>query len=98
MVVGAEHLDFLPLPKRSLNGTMPFNPQQGAGRNERYFKRALLGLPFVGLWYLAAYHALDATPSFPLIGEKLAAGTVEWTTGSVQLLDTFYHIKWLDTL
>ncbi|KAF3480348.1 uncharacterized protein GIQ15_05695 [Arthroderma uncinatum] len=47
--IGAEKLNFLPLPKRSLRGTMPFNPEQGMGKYESIPKRAFAAMPFLGL-------------------------------------------------
>ncbi|KAK2882375.1 hypothetical protein FQN49_000430 [Arthroderma sp. PD_2] len=50
--IGEERLDYLPLPQRSLQGTMPSNPEHGMGKHERMLKRALVALPFLGLLVL----------------------------------------------
>ncbi|KAI1261856.1 hypothetical protein F5Y18DRAFT_440025 [Xylariaceae sp. FL1019] len=53
--IGAERIGFLPLPQRSLMGTMPFNPDRGIGREEATFKRALWASPLL----------LEASPAIP---------------------------------
>jgi len=52
--IGAERLDFLPPPERSVKGNMLFNPTQGASRKESLIKRFFFALPFVGLAMFAA--------------------------------------------
>ncbi|CAD6448953.1 adfad4e9-b5e3-45ae-8931-93e470393dc3 [Sclerotinia trifoliorum] len=48
--VGATRLDCLPIPKRALEGTMPWSMNSGIGKKKK--KRAQLALPFlIGLWY-----------------------------------------------
>jgi 2-polyprenyl-6-methoxyphenol hydroxylase-like FAD-dependent oxidoreductase len=51
-IVGAELLDYLPPPHRSLLGTMPFNPEQGTSFAESRVKRALWALPLLGISYV----------------------------------------------
>lgn len=53
MAVGATLLDYLPPPEASLRGALPFNPEQGDGHNESFFLRALVALPFLGLFVYA---------------------------------------------
>lgn len=50
--IGAERVDFLPIPSRSVSGTMSFNPTQGTGLFESLVNRALLALPLlvIGFW------------------------------------------------
>lgn len=61
VTVGAIRIDYLPLPKNSLRGNMPFNPEQGEGHKENLFVRALLASPFLVIfayaWRLSS-HAL----------------------------------------
>jgi 2-polyprenyl-6-methoxyphenol hydroxylase-like FAD-dependent oxidoreductase len=45
--IGAVRLKYLPLPQRSMLGTMPFNPEQGTGKNENLMIRAVVALPFL---------------------------------------------------
>ncbi|THW08584.1 FAD/NAD(P)-binding domain-containing protein [Aureobasidium pullulans] len=53
MAVGATLLDYLPPPEASLKGALPFNPEQGDGHKENFFRRALVALPFLGLFVYA---------------------------------------------
>lgn len=50
--IGAERVEYLPVPPRSVSGIMAFNPTQGIGLFESSANRALLALPLlvVGLW------------------------------------------------
>lgn len=45
--IGAQRLDYLPVPLRSLRGTMPFNPEQGMGKYESISKRAVAASSFL---------------------------------------------------
>ena len=45
--VGTPHISFLPIPARSLSGTMPFNPRQGFGRNDTLSQRFVKALPLL---------------------------------------------------
>jgi hypothetical protein len=56
MVVGAVKIDYLPVPDRSLRGTMPFNASQGLGHEESKLLRALKALPFFGITAVAVYY------------------------------------------
>jgi hypothetical protein len=53
VTVGAIKIDYLPLPKDSLRGNMPFNPEQGEGHKENLFVRALLASPFLVIFAYA---------------------------------------------
>jgi hypothetical protein len=53
MILGSVKLDFLPVPDRSLHGTMPFNPVQGLGLAESKLMRAAKALPFLAISALA---------------------------------------------
>jgi hypothetical protein len=55
MILGALTIDYLPVPDRSLHGTMPFNPSQGLGNTESKMLRALKALPFLGISAAAVY-------------------------------------------
>jgi hypothetical protein len=50
--IGAEQVEFLPIPSRSVSGIMSFNPTQGTGLFESLANRALLALPLlvIGFW------------------------------------------------
>ncbi|KAL1304847.1 hypothetical protein AAFC00_003772 [Neodothiora populina] len=98
MIIGAAKIDYLPAPKRSLEVNMPFNPKMGEGYKESKLWRAFLALPFVALWYFAKWYAMDPTSAFGHAEKVLPTGKVKWAGGSVPLLTSFYHIKWLDDI
>jgi hypothetical protein len=50
-IVGAELLEALPPPARSLAATMPYNPEQGIGKHEKKWVRALYALPILAFLY-----------------------------------------------
>jgi hypothetical protein len=45
--IAAERVEFLPIPPRSLTGTMAFNQTQGYGKKEFQKPRAMLALPLL---------------------------------------------------
>ncbi|KAM3537522.1 hypothetical protein ARSEF1564_009554 [Beauveria bassiana] len=47
-LIGAEILEFLPVPARSLESLCPFNPSQGIGKHESLMKRLTRTAPLVG--------------------------------------------------
>jgi hypothetical protein len=51
VIVGAEMLDSLPAPPRSLTATMPWNPESGVGKHEKRVARALHALPLLFIMY-----------------------------------------------
>jgi len=65
--VGAERLEFLPFPARSLAGTMPFNPMQGITKEENRKKRAWVALPLLMLAACSSYFRV----------EELSGSTIE---------------------
>jgi hypothetical protein len=95
-VIGAEKLDCLPIPERSV-GTMPFNATQGVGKAESRFKRLVLGLPFL-LLLAAAIHTMDGTNVSPQVQKVIASGRITWNEGSVSTISTFFGIKAIDDL
>jgi hypothetical protein len=45
--IAAERIEFLPVPERSLKGTMAFNQTQGIGKHESLKPRAFFALPLL---------------------------------------------------
>lgn len=45
--IGAERIQYLPVPPRSLVGTASFNPTQGIGRKEKIWRRAAVTIPLL---------------------------------------------------
>lgn len=50
-LVGAELLESLPAPARSLTATMPWDPEAGIGKKEKKWVRALYALPLLAIVY-----------------------------------------------
>ncbi|KAH6989863.1 hypothetical protein EDB80DRAFT_881882 [Ilyonectria destructans] len=95
MVIGASMLEYLPPPKASLSGTMPFNPLQGEGKKENKLKRALTMLPILGLFYLAMC-ILNLDPLLPWLSGVVETGKMSFENNHILVQKTFYRINWLD--
>jgi hypothetical protein len=61
--IGAERLEYLRVPQRSLNIGMPYNQSQGVGQHESLKRRAMTALPILAFGYFcqgfmdaATYH------------------------------------------
>jgi 2-polyprenyl-6-methoxyphenol hydroxylase-like FAD-dependent oxidoreductase len=95
--IGAIRLEYLPIPKRSLGGTMPFNPEQGMGKNENPLYRALVASPFLGL---GMFHFQLVKRLLPrqMMRAASVAGRLTLGTVSVPLHNGFYHINFIDAL
>jgi hypothetical protein len=100
ITVGSIKIDYLPPPERSLDAPMPFNPELGLTNLESKLKRMLLALPFLGLTVLAVQHIhLDLVKQLrPFTAEILKAGKIEWDSSSIDIRETFYHIKFVDDI
>ena len=68
-------------PAATLSADMPFNKNVGFGRTESALSRALLALPFIGLFVLAGMK-LDPTNAIPEFVDILKAGKIEWDSGT----------------
>lgn len=94
--IGATRLNFLPAPPRSLKGNMPFNPQQGLGKQESKLHRAILGLPFLvmAVWCYRIIVCLIPWDSGKAI---LQSGLIIWgESSSIPILEKFYYWRFLD--
>jgi hypothetical protein len=81
----------------SLRGLQPFNPKQGESQKESRIRRALLALPFLGIFYFMK-SAMDPTSVIPWLAPLLEKGTVSWNTGSAPIQFSFYNIKQVDDM
>jgi 2-polyprenyl-6-methoxyphenol hydroxylase-like FAD-dependent oxidoreductase len=97
MSVGATKLNFLPLPERSLRGTLPWNPEQGLGKAESKWKRAFWALPLIA-FAVASAIIMKVDPAIPMAEKVLAGGIVPELSTKVPIIKSFYGIKWLDDL
>ena len=98
MIVGATAIAYLPVPRRSVRGMMPFNPSQGDGREESKVRRAvLIGLPLLVMFGVA----MKVMDPGELVG--VAKGILEGEDagglpfGGV-ILPGLFGVKWLDDL
>ncbi|KAF2824862.1 FAD binding domain protein [Ophiobolus disseminans] len=101
MIVGAVKLDYLPVPDRSLHGTMAFNPSQGLGQAESKLLRALKALPFLGISAAAVHFmwGIALPPMIARIGEIMEKG-IDSQIGHpafVKPLQSFYGIEFVDS-
>ncbi|KAJ3498607.1 hypothetical protein NLG97_g983 [Lecanicillium saksenae] len=59
-LIGAEILEYLPVPDRSLESLCPFNPSQGIGKHESLVRRLLKTTPLVGFAiFVGAFALID---------------------------------------
>jgi hypothetical protein len=101
MMTGSVTLDYLPIPERSLYGTMPFNPSQGPGKAESKLWRAANGLPFLGITIAALYFmwGVSLPPALERVGQIMENG-VHNNIGKAELmkpLHSFYGIEFIDS-
>jgi hypothetical protein len=97
MIVGATAISYLPVPRRSVQGMMPFNPAQGDGREESKVRRVvLIGVPLL-VMFCVAMRVMDP-------GElvDIAKGILENDRGRLPwggvFLPGLFRVKWLDDL
>jgi hypothetical protein len=64
-LIGAERVNYLPVPARSLKGTMPFNQTMGVGGTENISRRAMIALPLLVLGFASNWWAIKRLPSDP---------------------------------
>jgi hypothetical protein len=90
-MVGAELIESLPPPPRSLTATMPYNPEMGVGKHESKLVRALYALPLLGILY-GAHQTLGVTAAaaIPALGKASKIGELALGNGEVASLLTSY--------
>jgi hypothetical protein len=67
-IVGATKLNYLPIPRRSPSGMMPFDPHMGLGQSEDKLYRAAFALPLLAVACFAAFCPIlqpASSSSFP---------------------------------
>ncbi|ELR04662.1 hypothetical protein GMDG_01521 [Pseudogymnoascus destructans 20631-21] len=97
-MVGAEILDSLPPPARSLEATMPWDPESGIGKHESKLLRALYALPLLAILYGCANTMGPALgPALPLLKNAARAGEVALGDGQVvPLVTRYFGLKGFD--
>lgn len=100
MIIGSVKLDYLPIPERSMKGTMRFNPSQGLGQAESKLWRAARGLPFLAITATALYYMfVVCLPSLLVRVDEILENGVQNNIGKAQHikpLHSFYHIDFID--
>lgn len=98
LMIGAEMLECLPPPTRSLEVTMPWNSEMGLGKHENRFVRAIYALPIllVLYWFGSMVHvAADAVA--PLLARASQTGEIPLSNGPViPLLQRYFGLKSVD--
>lgn len=97
-MVGAELLDSLPPPARSLEATMPWDPESGIGKHESKLFRAVYALPLLAILYGCSKTMGPALgPGLPLLESASRAGEIALGNGQVvPLLTRYFGLKSLD--
>ncbi|KAK4652081.1 hypothetical protein QC762_000120 [Podospora pseudocomata] len=95
VMIGATKIDYLPLPKRSLMVTAPFNPTMGDGRRESRFERALFALPLFLMSCLAFWIMNVGVPE-QWAKEQRDGGFIAVDNTLVPVLRSFYGWRSLD--
>ena len=98
--MGAEYLEAVPLPKRSLNANMIWDRNMGIGKSEPLLRRALYGLPILAFALLGTRTmSVVAKQFYPMLGAGLQSGTLDVGKDTVAAIGTkFLGIPVLDTL
>lgn len=101
MIIGAVKLDYLPIPERSLHGTMPYNPSQGLGQKESKVWRAVKALPFLTFTAGAVHFMLGICLPHAMerIGDILKNGVQNQVGEAVHVkaVQKFYGVNFLDS-
>lgn len=89
--IGAEHIEYMPVPARSMTGLMPFNPNRGIGMHESIWPRVLWALPLLGMAVAGLLTMFSVAP-FEDAYDFLARRRYR----EVEIRDKFYHSGLLD--
>ena len=95
VAVGAGHVDYLPLPPRSMMGSMLFNPAHGMGKHESRWNRVILALPLVALG-IAGFHFMFAVAPLEQFQNVLDLGVYHGADQAVRIMERFYQVPALD--
>lgn len=100
IMIGAELLEYLPPPARSLEVTMPWNSEMGLGKHENRLIRALYALPIllVLYWFTNMMH-VTADAVAPSLVRASQTGQISLSDGQiVSLWQRYFGLKSLDEL
>ncbi|KFA67205.1 hypothetical protein S40285_06281 [Stachybotrys chlorohalonatus IBT 40285] len=97
MAIGAPYIEYLPIPPRSMEGTMPFNPSHGFGKKENLWFRALVALPLFVLAFVSFFIISGLVP-FDLIRDVLEEGVYRPRNrdAPIHLVQKIYNVPFID--
>ncbi|KAJ5952082.1 uncharacterized protein N7479_010495 [Penicillium vulpinum] len=89
--VGAEHIDYIPIPVRSMTGLMPFDPTRGIGMQKSLWPRVLWAIPLL-IMAVAGFLSMFSVAPIEDVYDTLA----HLTYREVAIQDKFYNVSFLD--
>jgi len=97
-MVGAEMINTLPAPSRSLKATMPWNTEVGVGKHEKIWIRMVRAMP---LLFLLIVGKLTMGPVLiqlkPMLAAAVKSGELDLGNGqTVPLLRSFFKVGFVD--
>jgi hypothetical protein len=97
-MIGADLIKSLPAPPRSLEATMPWNPEMGAGKHESKLVRAAYALPLLGVLYGATQTMLPMGEQIiPHLAKAIKTGELVLADGQVaSLVTNYFGVKAID--
>lgn len=100
MMVGAEKLDALPLPARSLTATMPWDAKMGVTKHERKWVRALNAIPLLAIVYgCHKFMGMTVSQLLPTFQSIVKSGSLVLGDGQSAAIPTkYFGVKVLDKL
>jgi hypothetical protein len=90
--IGADCIEFLPIPLLSTRGTMPFNPTQGVTQFESRVQRAVFALPMLVIPLVLPYTRKDPTPIFQILNAPVY---LIWMLEGCRRANSLKPIQWL---
>lgn len=90
--IGADCIEFLPIPLLSTRGTMPFNPTQGVTKFESRVQRAVFALPMLVIPLVLPYTRKDPTPIFQILNAPVY---LIWMLEGCRRANSLKPIQWL---
>ena len=99
-MVGAEMLNTLPAPARSLKATMPWDTRVGVGKHEKIWIRMLRASPLLFLIVIAQWTMGSVVVHIrPFLNAGVETGKLEMGNGqTVPLVRSFFKVKALDNI
>ncbi|KAK0099773.1 hypothetical protein ONS96_008269 [Cadophora gregata f. sp. sojae] len=96
-IMGAESIESLPLPARSQESTMAWDPETGIGKKESVLTRALWALPLLGVTYACQKTMWQSISKLTPLAAN--AGSLNLGQGVVTtLVSKFFSISVLDSV